>query len=70
MRFGKLSNLARRLGKRDQKRTLVGRDTREKELQGKGCLSRARRPFQEVEATPRQAPGQKIIRAGDPGAYP
>ena len=28
MRFGKLSNLARRLGKRDKKRPLVSRDTR------------------------------------------
>jgi hypothetical protein len=38
MRFGKLSNFARRFGKRDQKHTLVGHDTREKELQGKSCL--------------------------------
>jgi hypothetical protein len=27
-------------------------------------------PFQEIEATPRQAAGQKIIQPSDPGAYP
>jgi len=70
MRFGKLSDLARRFGKRDQKRALLGRDTRQKELQGKSCLSRAGSTFQEVEASPRQAAGQKIIQPGDPSAYP